>query len=79
MDIKKKHTIYTIAIGAHYSNKKQMRFHRHPVKDTWIYFKVEEVGQKSVHNYMNALCPQGNSKKEGRVIFFIKTYSRFLF
>lgn len=61
---KKKHTEYIqFTIGTLYSNEKQMRFHRHPVKDTWIYFKVEEVGQKSVHNYMNALCPQGNARR----------------
>lgn len=66
------HTEYIqFTIGAHYSTKKQMRFHRHPVKGTWMYFKVEEVGQKSVHNYSNALSPQGNCRRGKKSNFFI--------
>lgn len=34
------------AIGTHYSTENQMTLCRHPVNGTWIYFKVEEVGQK---------------------------------
>lgn len=46
-------------INAHYSTKKQMRFHRHPGFDVRMYFKVENASQKSVHNYMNLLCLRG--------------------
>lgn len=62
---KRMHAAYIqFATSAHYSTKKQRTLHRHPVKGAWIYFKVDEVGQKSVHNCMNTLCPQGNSGRE---------------
>ena len=53
-------------INAHYSTKKQMRFHRHPVFGARMYFKVEDASQKCVHNYMNLLCltSGGKSRRE---------------
>lgn len=66
-------------IGAHYSTKKQMRFHRHPVTGTWRDLKVEEVGQKSVHNYTNTLCPRGNSRRGKKVNFSFKIVQEYSF
>lgn len=62
------------ATGARYSTEKQMTLHRHPVNGTWIYFKVEELGQKSVHNYTNTLCPRGNSRRGKRLVFHLKLF-----
>lgn len=64
-------------VGAPYSTKKQMRFHRHPVIGTRMYFKIEKVSQKSVHNYMNVLCPWGNSRRRWGVSFSFKIVSDF--
>lgn len=42
-------------ISTHYSTKKQMRFHRHPVNGTWIYVRGKLAKKVSIITRIQAV------------------------